>query len=356
MQGLYERRDRVAAATNSGPRALCTDMAAGVGNASLVPAAGDFYTMDRPKQGPTPNGDMLRTATACLGMTILGEWEGTIDSPDLLWRPDYNWSNDVSYYNSLGFWRPWIYEYADVGTVFGDYVAEVEVTGETGNSIYHYGYQLTVGPWGQPVQPPKIVDVRNGTRYWGTAQLADAGMRLNVGNQTLSVASWIDTAAQCEDAAQRLLKHVGEPTHLNMRKIGYFPDQLWYDADNDPAFTYDVDDYAMDHACVKIGDTVQSRGFTGDGDSFDDSDGLGDVNNGGFWPDHCPVDSPTYNDLYVLWNNALSNGEDVSLNVTSYYTVRAIQREWTPSAGWRMELGLEHDNTVPVPDTAHGTD
>lgn len=359
MQGLFERRAHTALSNNSGPRTLTNDIESAhsitVNNGNpMIPQAADFYNLDRPKQESASNGEWLRTAMAGTGMSIVGEWEGTITAPELCWRTDRNWSpsGGGNYSFLCVAWRPWEYSYPDVGTVWRDFVARVEVNGEVGNSLTHHGYvRYSSLRHMQPRQPTKIVDVSNGTRYWGRADLASAGMRNKLGNQTASFASWIDTAAECEDAAKFIARHVGEPSYMRMNRVGFSPDRLHASADADTGFTEDVDDFGMYHAVLMLGDQIEVRGHG----NFGDDNGLGGDNTGGLWPDSCPEGSDTYDELQALWEPTLDS--DSNPVTPQYHNVRTIIREWTPSAGWNMEVGLEPDALIAAVgfDLDHGT-
>lgn len=354
MQTLYERRAQLASTNNTGPRALCTDIETAhsltILNANpMVPTAADFYNMDRPAQGSASNGDWLRTATAPLGMTITGDWEGTIDAPELAWRTDYQWFTGGNY-EIIKAGRPWNYVYSDIGITWRDFVARIEVNGETGNSISHYGF-VRYPNWNGPRPPTRIIDVRNGTRYWGRASLDNGTVRSRLGFQEASIGSWIDTAAECEAAAKRLMRHQGEPSYLKMNKVGWWPDQVAADAATDPLVDPDPEDIGMVHACVMLGDQMAGRQS---GEAFDDSNGIGGDNAYGTWPDHCPVSSDRYDLLEALWNVQIENNGSTS-GIVDYYTIRTISREWTPTGGWWIEVGLEPDGLVSVTSSSNGT-
>lgn len=358
MQGIFERKARTAAANDSYMRDLTSDIETAhsltIGNNGTIPTFGDgFPDVDRPAQGPSTNGEWLRMVMAGTGMSIIAEWEGTLTAPELCWRTDRAWVGGQNYRNVYA-GRPWEYEYRSVGINWRDFVAKVEVTGEAGNSLSHHGWVRYPNLYNRGPRPPtRIIDVSNGTRYYGTATLSNSFMRDNLGDQTISINSWIDTAAHCEDAAEFLLSHVGEP-HLMMNSVAFWPDQLTKSADADPDFTFqDPEDFGMDHANVLVGDYMRSR--TAGGNGFDDTDGGAGVNPWGTWPDTVPVNSDVYDLLNYLWQVEIENDSNTSGAVDAY-NVRRVAREWTPSGGWHIDVGLEADDTVTITNTANGTD
>lgn len=354
MHGLFQRRARTAASNNSYPRTLTSDIETAhsltIGNNACIPTFGDgFGQVDRPEQRSASNGEWLRNVMAGTGMSIMAEWEGTLTAPELCWRTDRYWVGGLNHrYVYAG--RPWLYQYPNTGFNWQDFVARVEVNGETGNTISHHGWVRypTLRNMG-PRPPTKIIDVSDGTRYYGTARLGNSSMRTRLGNVTAQINSWLDTSTRCQNAAEFLLSHVGEPLYPKMFGVTFLPDQLYADAAADATFVggpiaQDPEDFGMDHAGILIGDRMISRALN---EAFDDSDGMGGDNEWGLWPDHCPVNGDVYDNLYACWQAEIENNS-TSSGPTDYYNVRTVQREWTPSGGWKISVDLEPDNTVAI--------
>lgn len=362
MAAFFQRRARKAAENNIGPWDVADDLntAASAGIRFLdecVPRKADFYTLDVPDQKSASNGEWLRTAMAGTGMSLTADWDNTITSPRLCWHTDYAWPNDIPSggapvagtmlnYSFINAGRPWLYEYSAVGRDFGDYFARIEVNGETGNTLSHAGWVRypNLRHMGHR-QPTKIIDISNGTRFYGWARQISSTTRTELSNSLFQVNTWIDSGAGCETAAQYLMNRTGEPDFIRMNRVGWWPDQLYNDAISDPDWddvggSNTVNDYAADHAMVMLGSTIWARnnsGVSGAG-AFDDTDGAGGVNVFGTWPAKAggavQGDSGAlYDDLESIWTYNTS-GE-------AAYGVRSIWREWTPAGGWHIEVALE---------------
>jgi hypothetical protein len=132
---------------------------------------------------------------------------------------------------------------------------------------------------------------------------------------------------------------VGEPRWLKTYRAGAYVDDVFSDADNDVTFTYPYPDvYAMNLLQLMPGDEIGHRL------PFDDSNGLGGDNVGGFWPAICPEGSARYDELEALWAPTIeSDGEQTPVQ---YHVCRSVTRTWTPPTGWYVEWGMEPTETI----------
>jgi hypothetical protein len=316
MQQLLERRARTAASNNSGPRAVTTDIETAhsltIPVNTAYPLGTDFYTLDRPAQKGASNGEWLKKALAGTGCNPTAEWNGPITAPELCWRVDYAWTVGMRN-QQLEATRPWAYSYPDVGTTWQDFPARVEVEGENSAGTQHYGW----------------------------ARLGDSSIRTQLGNQSVSLSTWIDTAAECETAAATLLGHIGEPDYLRMFRVGFYPDFLLSEMTGNGVTEATAQVRAMDHACAMPGDFFVRR------NPFDDTHSED-------WPSVCPVGSDRYDDLEALWVHPVRDNGVSSGNVL-YYGIRTVNRWWTPTGGWYLEVSAEPDGTLTPADSGNGT-
>lgn len=309
MSGLMNRRARTAAVNNSGIRALLTDIETAHGltmnGGTAFPSSADFPNLDRPKQKGQSNGAWLRLATAGTGINVTSEWDTSITAPDLRWRPDwfdfdYSASVDI---NRLWYWNaghPWLLEYDDVGIRYADYVATVNIDGEDSAGAEYYGY----------------------------ARLATAATRKALGNREVNITSWMDTAADCQKHARRLLAHVGDPIHARMYRLTVRPEKVHEAMTADAIFDADtILENAFRAGALLPGDQISAR------------DPFGDTNlDFGDWPSGS---SALQTRLSTLWFPEMKDGSGVGTTADGLHNIRTVEREWTPDGGWICTYGVE---------------
>lgn len=306
MQTLFERRAKTTATNNTGPRTLCNNIATAhsltIGSNTSVPDAAGSYQIDRPDQKDATNGEWLKTNMAGLGYWITAEWDGPITAPALQWRTDYPWTSGRWQQVRAG--RPWKYVYEDYGTTWKDFAARIEVDGV--NSA--------------------------GTKYYGWARLNSGTVRAQLGYQEIKVSTWIDSASQCQTAAELAIRHQGRPTYLKMFRVGIPLEVCHLDAAADSGYTEDEDKVFMGHACLMPGDQLLAR--TSGGQDWVTP------NTAGEFPPFYPVGTGSVDDLLALWQPQIIN---TTGNYADNFTVRSVVREWEPFGGWYLQVDLDPD-------------
>jgi hypothetical protein len=161
-----------------------------------------------------------------------------------------------------------------------------------------------------------------------------------VGNREVYVNSFIDTAAECQTQARRLLAYQCEPDYLKMNQVSFNTEAMYRQHYADTP-TY-AKLYMMYLATGMPGDVVAARN-AGSADFGNDHDIAAD------WPAHAPEGGALYNTLQPLWQPTLTY--DATSTVALHHTVRAITRVFTPQGGWDVTLQL-----VPRNFTDFGSD
>jgi hypothetical protein len=245
-------------------------------------------------------------------MNLAEHWGGTITTPDLWWRPDFQdadyWTLEQGRIWSLQLFYPWLMSYPDVGLQYEDFVARINVEGATSAGVEHYGW----------------------------ARLFSAADRASVGNRDVTLDTWIDTATECQTQARRLLAYQGEPNHLRIKEMTLNTEHLYQVATDDgitgPAA------HVFNWAGGMPGDHVVVRSPFGNS-HLEARD----------WPAHAPDGGDLYDTLEALWTPS------ITYNATSAtpdrFVVRSYTRTFTPNGGWDVTVGVD-----PSTDAIRGSD
>jgi hypothetical protein len=317
MSQMLNRRPRLSPATdNVGIRTVLADIESNTGYALggnvNFPADSEFYSLDYPKSKGKSVGEVVRLALAGSGINLTASWEPTVANPTLKWRPDFY---DTNYYplttttafDQLTIAYPWLVEYQDVGFQWADFVARFEVEGFD----------------------------NGGTEPYGWAQLHNATQRARAGNRTTNLTSYINSAGDCQMAAKRLTAYQAQPDYvkLNQIKVPVEATHAQLTADGITATT--AGNVVAQIAGVMLGDTLKTR-WEGDG-----ANGFGDNSTAGYadWPATLPEGSDKYDELEALWYPTLTY--DATSGTPAAWTVRTVTREWNPTDGWFITLGIE---------------
>jgi hypothetical protein len=310
MSGLMNRKARTAASNNSGIRELLNDIETAhsltmSGETYFPTIAQGFPNCDRPAQKGNSNGVWIRKQLAGTGVNMSEDWETSITAPALMWRPDWQDEEYFTFSATARVWQtempyPWLYSYPDTGMQYRDFVARVNVEGETSAGVEHYGY----------------------------AQLSTSGKRLSVGQRDISVDTWIDTPTECQTQARRLMAYQAEPDYLKMRQVTYNTEHL-YRVYTDDSYTDAEAQYALISLAGGMpGDTLIKRNPFGNSHA--------DAQN---WPAHAPAAGTLYDTLDQMWDPVLTYAA-VSAD-TEKHVIRTIMRSFTPQGGWDVTLGVE---------------
>jgi len=312
MSGILNRRARTAAANNAGITNLLTDIETAHGltmnGGNYFPTvAQGFPNCDKPKQKGTSNGEFIRKMLAGTGTNMCEEWEGSITAPTLRWRPDFQdpgtyytytanarlWATEMRY--------PWLYAYPDVGVVYKDFVARVQVEGANSAGAEHYGY----------------------------GGLASAGQRASVGNREVTVDTWIDTAAECQTQARRLMAYQGNPSYVKMRQVTFNTEHLYRT-------------YLADYTAAQSQYALISLAGGMPGDVYTPRDPFNNTHTtAADWPTHAPSGGALYDTLESLWWPTLAYDVPVVDYVVQHHVVRTLTRTFTPTGGWDVTAGVE---------------
>ena len=307
VQGYLSRRAGVAAAPNTGIRALLDDIETAhsdtIAGNDQFPSAADFPNLDRPAQNRATNGDMIRTALAGTGINLSSEWTGSMTAPEFRWRPDYfdsvysasvsttrQWSWEAGY--------PWLLGYPDIGIIWNDFVARISVDGIDSAD-----------------------QVRNG---W--ARLSDTAMRAALGRREANVKTWMDSTSDLQRAARRLMAFQGEPTysHLYQLTIPIEPMYRKYLADG----AVDAEIETLTAAGLLPGDLITARNPWND--THPDY---------GDWPTATPYGGTVGDTLNALWYPSVTDNGAGTIVVE--HVVKTVTREYTAAGGWVVTYGLD---------------
>ena len=307
LQNLLSRRARLAAANNSGIRGLLTAIetahSLSTWGSLQFPSAADYMNLDRPAQKGASNGEWIRKALAGSGINLVAQWTGPVTNPYLQWRPDffesyYSASVDTTYQWTWNAGYPWELDYPDVGRVWNDAAARVNIDGEDSA----------------------------GNEYYGWARLDDATQRNKLGNREINISTWIDNTTDLQRQARRLLAYVGEPGYTKMNQI-MLPVEHYYQV-MDTKGAPDPEIEILTAAGLYPGDLITKR------------DPWGNTNTDyGNWPAHCPIGSQREGNLQELWEPII---EDDAAGGPAYtQIVKSVTREYDPAGGWTMTYGVE---------------
>jgi hypothetical protein len=327
MSGLLQRKARTAAAANTGVVTLLDDIETAhglgmAGNTYFPTVAQGFPNCDRPKQKQNTNGAWLRRMLAGTGTNMSEDWETSITAPLLMWRPDFqDPGNYYTYTATARMWAtempyPWKLAYPDVGMQYTDFVARVNVEGANAAGDEHYGW----------------------------AQLVGTAARATVGNRDVSLNSFIDTAAECQTQARRMIAYQGNPCYLKMNQVSFNTEALYrtYLAD----YTAANAQYALISLAGGMpGDVYLGRGQPTPADFGDDHTTAAD------WPAHAPDGGALYDVLKALWWPLIQYDVPVTDFTTIHHVVRSLTRTFTPTGGWDVTAQVE---PVPNPDGLRG--
>lgn len=326
MATLFSRRARLAASANTGPRAVLAAIASAhsltIGGNTAFPntATGGGYQIDAPAQRDTPNGDYIRTALAGTGINCHAEWDGPIATPTLRWRPDWFWDDpaiDWARLESVRVPKMWQLSYPQLGYAFDDYMAYVNVDGTDAA----------------------------GTRRWGRARIHDATQRLSLGHREAQLTSWLDSTTQCRLAAKHLLSRVGYVTQLQLQRLEVNVDHFAGPGLSGVSDATHREKQAWAMATLMLGDLITFESAALWPGTFQDpapyvTDDVEDV--------LANIRAPTLGE--PGWSTVTTGGD---------YSIRYLSREWDPSTGWTLELGLHPDHptgyTIDNADTDSGT-
>lgn len=321
MWNLMQRKARCAAAPNTGVQdvlaAIETAHSLTITGNSSFPASTDLFIdgsttmqLDAPAQEDTLNGAFIATALAGTCVNMSSEWDGTITSPELYWRPDYfypgvNDARMADFY--LG--RPWLLGYPDCGYSYQDFASRYTVNGEGSG----------------------------GTRYYGWARLDAAADRNRLGNRELSLTGMWDAETRCKAAALTVLSATGYPSSLLPYQVtvpvdAYSSGLVGWSGDEEATAWY--------MATLMLGDTIE---YQISGDPYYEAE-----------TSHMPT--ARADDLKSMFITNVDNagpGSGYGVVVDRWH-VRTLVREWNPGSGWLLTVGLLPNLLVastPLTDT-----
>jgi hypothetical protein len=240
-------------------------------------------------------------------MNMSEDWENSITTPELMWRPDFQDPGTYYTYTSgVGdrIWvtempYPWLYSYPDVGLQYKDFVARVNVEGVNAA----------------------------GTEYYGWGRLTPAAIRRTCGEREVTVDTWIDNETECLVQARRLMAYQCDPSYLKMKQVKFNTEHLYrtYLAD----YTAAQSQYALISLAGGMpGDVVTPRyPFPGAHATAAD------------WPAHAPSLGALYENIRQLWETPLVY--DGTTYTAFSHVIRTFTRTFTPTGGWDVTIGVE---------------
>jgi hypothetical protein len=253
-------------------------------------------------------GEIVDTALQGTGVNLTCDWNGPITAPVMRYRPDFFYVPDDTATISrarcreIAVYRPWLFAYLDYGLQFADFPSKVVLTGRNASS----------------------------TDIFGWARLSSATKRNLLGNREQRFECWGQTQAELRDAADNLIGRIGDPEWVRQIQTRIPMDHVYRSHADLIAGEGTAPDYTeslFDLACVMLGDELTS---------------FAPVESS--WPALAQGD--LYDEVTALWDVTIADSGDTA--AATAHVVKQVTREWTPSGGWIIDVGLWPRPAYPI--------